>query len=86
MSTPNKAIPSSAFKEEATQERVTTEKMNIDQEPSEKIRLAVLEKKTEELQGYVNQIQDAVTIGMFQLRDLKKQIAGATAALTSADE
>ncbi|KAI0533086.1 hypothetical protein GGR58DRAFT_506761 [Xylaria digitata] len=85
MSTLKKAIPLHTAEEEITPGRVT-EKINIDQEPSEKIRLAALEKKTEELQGYVNQIQDAVTIGMLQLRDLKKQIADATAALTSVDE
>lgn len=34
-------------------------------------RLEALEEKTKELQGYLNQLQDAVTIGMFQLRDLK---------------
>ncbi|KAI0411506.1 hypothetical protein F5X98DRAFT_380679 [Xylaria grammica] len=58
----------------------------VDEELSEQIRLAIMEKKTEELQGYVNQIQDAVTIGMFQLRDLKKQIAIATAALAPATD
>ncbi|KAH8156287.1 hypothetical protein CIB48_g11962 [Xylaria polymorpha] len=40
---------------------------------SNKIKLDALNKKTEELQGYVNQLQDAVTISMFQLRDLKKR-------------
>ncbi|KAI1193114.1 hypothetical protein F5X97DRAFT_328897 [Nemania serpens] len=45
------------------------------------IKLRTLEKKSEELQGFLNQLQDAVAIGMFQLRDLKNQIATATAAL-----
>ncbi|KAJ2997602.1 hypothetical protein NUW58_g613 [Xylaria curta] len=51
-----------------------------------KINLAALTKRTQELEGYVNQIQDAVTIGMYQLRDLKKQVAAATAALETADK
>ncbi|KAI1426554.1 hypothetical protein F5Y12DRAFT_741499 [Xylaria sp. FL1777] len=44
---------------------------NIDEEPDEqRKRLEALGKRTLELQGYVNQIQDAVTIGMYRLRDL----------------
>jgi hypothetical protein len=38
------------------------------------MKLDTLAKKTEELQGYVNQLQDAVTIGMVQLRDLKVSV------------
>ncbi|KAI0447475.1 hypothetical protein F4803DRAFT_574682 [Xylaria telfairii] len=53
---------------------------------SDKIKLDALTKKTEELQGYVNQLQDAVTISMFQLRDLKKQIAAATATLANTNQ
>ncbi|KAI1117978.1 hypothetical protein F5Y14DRAFT_400697, partial [Nemania sp. NC0429] len=41
-------------------------------------KLHKLEKKSEELQGFLNQLQDAVAIGMFQLRELKKQIAATT--------
>ncbi|KAI3332931.1 hypothetical protein F4824DRAFT_513841 [Ustulina deusta] len=84
--TPVQLQPGSSPQEEATPKQEVVEKMNIDEEPSEKIRLDALEKKTIELQGYVNQIQDAVTIGMYQLRDLKNQIAAATAALKSADK
>ncbi|KAI8945262.1 hypothetical protein F4801DRAFT_584595 [Xylaria longipes] len=71
--------------EEAAEEQDMMEK-DDDEELSDKIKLDALAKKTEELQGYVNQLQDAVTIGMFQLRDLKIQIAAATAALSKPDE
>ncbi|TGJ86290.1 hypothetical protein E0Z10_g2465 [Xylaria hypoxylon] len=75
---------------EATPKQGVAEKKDVDEEPSEdevkeQIELYILEKKTEELQGYVNQIQDAVTIGMFQLRDLKRKITIAKAVLASAD-
>lgn len=35
------------------------------------MKLEALLQRADELQGYVNQIQDAVTVGMMQLRDLK---------------
>ncbi|KAI1747968.1 hypothetical protein F4782DRAFT_534920 [Xylaria castorea] len=72
--------------EEAAAKQEMMEEKNDDGELSDKIKLSALAKKTEELQGYVNQLQDAVTIGMFQLRDLKKQIAAATTALATTDE
>ncbi|KAI1740061.1 hypothetical protein F4680DRAFT_465853 [Xylaria scruposa] len=71
--------------QEATREQEMMMDNNQEEELSDKIKLDALAKKTEELQGYVNQLQDAVTIGMFQLRDLKNQIASATAALTTID-
>ncbi|KAJ3579414.1 hypothetical protein NPX13_g1163 [Xylaria arbuscula] len=48
----------------------------------EKIKLEALLEKAGELQGYVNQLQDAVTIAMCQLRDLKNNVI---AALESTD-
>ncbi|KAI0863772.1 hypothetical protein F4860DRAFT_49889 [Xylaria cubensis] len=72
--------------QEATTEQKMMKEKNDNEELSDKIKLDALAKKTEELQGYVNQLQDAVTIGMFQLRDLKNQIAAATAALATIDE
>ncbi|KAI0432076.1 hypothetical protein F5Y09DRAFT_340027 [Xylaria sp. FL1042] len=74
-------------KQETIEQQMAEERM-IDKELPvvKKMRLEVLEMKTEELQGYVNQIQDAVTIGMYQLRDLKKQIAAATADIKSIDK
>ncbi|KAI1367240.1 hypothetical protein F5Y08DRAFT_336912 [Xylaria arbuscula] len=48
----------------------------------EKIKLKALLEKAGELQGYVNQLQDAVTIAMCQLRDLKNNVI---AALESTD-
>ncbi|RWA08099.1 hypothetical protein EKO27_g7014 [Xylaria grammica] len=65
--------------------QLVTEENTIDEELSEQIRLAIMEKKTEELQGYVNQIQDAVTI-VANFPRLKKQIAIATAALAPATD
>ncbi|KAI1183068.1 hypothetical protein F5B17DRAFT_154072 [Nemania serpens] len=63
--------------------------MEIDEheEPSEEmVKLHALEKKSEELQGFLNQLQDAVAIGMFQLNELKKQIATATEALAAGEK
>ncbi|KAI0972798.1 hypothetical protein F4678DRAFT_460359 [Xylaria arbuscula] len=62
------------------------EEKNIDEEPPKKTRLEALEEKTKELQGYLNTLQDAVTIGMNQLRDLKERIATATTDFESVDE
>ncbi|KAI1149555.1 hypothetical protein F4825DRAFT_453310 [Nemania diffusa] len=70
-----------AFEAPAPQEVVQNE--NVEEEPPEMTRLEALEEKTKELQGYLNQLQDAVTIGMFQLRDLKKQVAAEIAALAA---
>ncbi|RYC54745.1 hypothetical protein CHU98_g11464 [Xylaria longipes] len=73
--------------EEAAEEQDMMEKDDDEElsqltyEVKDKIKLDALAKKTEELQGY-----DAVTIGMFQLRDLKIQIAAANAALSKPDE
>ncbi|KAI0555586.1 hypothetical protein F4679DRAFT_578972 [Xylaria curta] len=76
----------SRSEQEADREQEMMKERNDEEELSDKIKLDALAKKTEELQGYINQLQDAVTIGMFQLRDLKNQIAAATAALATTDE
>ncbi|KAI1158385.1 hypothetical protein F5B18DRAFT_656706 [Nemania serpens] len=67
---------------------VEQDSMEIDNHegPSEKIKLRALKRKSKELQYYLNQLQDAVTIGMFRLRDLKKQVSTATAALKAAQK
>ncbi|KAI0516857.1 hypothetical protein F5B22DRAFT_646591 [Xylaria bambusicola] len=91
-STPVRSAKSSPSKKRAKMKQETVEEIgnvNIvdkDSKVAEKMGLETLEKKTEELQGYVNQLQDAVTIGMYQLRDLKKKIATAISTLTPADE
>ncbi|KAI0404823.1 hypothetical protein F4802DRAFT_565609 [Xylaria palmicola] len=54
-------------------------------ELSDEIKLNAMAKKAKELEGYLNQMQDAVTIGMYRLRDLQKQVAAATAALGADD-
>ncbi|TRX90116.1 hypothetical protein FHL15_009035 [Xylaria flabelliformis] len=80
-----KILPCGSEKEATTEKNMMKKKID-EEELSDKVKLNALAKKTEELQGYVNQLQDAVTIGMFQLRDLKNQIAAATAALATIDE
>ncbi|KAI0470304.1 hypothetical protein F4859DRAFT_515830 [Xylaria cf. heliscus] len=71
---------------EETEGQEMMDMKNDDEELSDKVKLDALAKKTQELQGYVNQLQDAVTISMFQLRDLKKQIAAMTTFLATTDE
>ncbi|KAI1291162.1 hypothetical protein F5Y03DRAFT_400920 [Xylaria venustula] len=75
------------LKKQAISKRGLEDK-NIDEAPPGKKRtkLEALEEKAKELQGYLNTLQDAVTIGMYQLRDLKEQIATATTDSESVDE
>ncbi|KAK5635499.1 hypothetical protein RRF57_011211 [Xylaria bambusicola] len=76
-STPMRPAEDSSSKKKSKANQETVEKTNKfnsfdkDVEVTEKMKLEALEKKTEELQGYVNQLQDAVTVSMYQLRDLK---------------
>ncbi|KAI0203883.1 hypothetical protein F4808DRAFT_457588 [Astrocystis sublimbata] len=45
---------------------------------SDLTQLEALAKKADELQGYYNQLQDAVAVGMRQVRDLKATVNSAT--------
>ncbi|KAI1352326.1 hypothetical protein F5Y01DRAFT_313800 [Xylaria sp. FL0043] len=69
-------------KQETIKQQMAEEKMVVEELPVvKKMKLDVLEVKIQELQGYVNQLQDAVTIGMYQLRDLKERVNAATSDL-----
>ncbi|KAI1821757.1 hypothetical protein F4861DRAFT_517671 [Xylaria intraflava] len=67
--------PRAKPKERGHKERARKEKTaTVKKELSQLEKLVALQTRINELKGYVNQIQDVVTIGMHQLRELKVSV------------
>ncbi|KAJ8130788.1 hypothetical protein O1611_g2842 [Lasiodiplodia mahajangana] len=71
----------SGDEQDSPEHREVAKEDGNNEESLDKIKLEALKEKATELQGYFNQLQDAVTIGMLQAQRLKEEIAVATHAL-----
>ncbi|KAI2638217.1 hypothetical protein GGS21DRAFT_510177 [Xylaria nigripes] len=70
-------------KEGISMKKATAEKKKVEPSSKEMTTLADLEKRTDELETYVNQIQDAFTVGLLRLHDLQNELKQTIAARAS---